>query len=80
MPTMEAKAEIMVTMGPQIPTPARAISPISGIFPIYILSTILYRTLTNWATMLGRASPSTRPRILSLSSFVVIPLISASAP
>ena len=71
MPTNRARAEIMVTMGPQTPTPARAISPIPSIFPIYILSTILYRTLTNWAIMLGMARLNTRSLILSLPrSFV----------
>ena len=33
-PMREAKAPIMVTTGPHTPTPARAISPISGILLI----------------------------------------------
>ena len=40
-PTQLAKEEIRVTMGPQTPAPARAASPISGIFPMYIRSTML---------------------------------------
>ena len=41
IPTREPKAVIRVTIGPQTPTPARAVSPISGIFPIYMRSTTL---------------------------------------
>ena len=42
-----AKEVIRVTTGPQTPTAARACPPISGMFPMYIRSTILYKTLTN---------------------------------
>ena len=55
IPTSEANADIIVTMGPQTPTPARAFSPISAIFPMYIRSTTLYSTFTNWASMEGMA-------------------------
>ena len=40
-PTRKAKAPISVTMGPQMPTPARAVSPISGMLPMYMRSTML---------------------------------------
>ena len=40
-PTKKATEEMRVTIGPQIPTPANAISPVPAILPIYILSTIL---------------------------------------
>ncbi len=40
-PTKKATDEIMVTMGPQIPTPANEISPVPAIFPMYIRSTML---------------------------------------
>ena len=40
-PTRKAKAPSMVTTGPQTPTPARAVSPVSGMLLMYILSTML---------------------------------------
>ena len=58
-PTSVAKEVSSVTMGPQTPTPARATLPISGKFPMYIRSTMLYSTLTSWASIVGTASPST---------------------
>ena len=41
MPIKKAKEEMRVTIGPQTPAPARAISPTSLMFPIYIRSTML---------------------------------------
>ena len=67
----------IVTTGPQTPTPASAISPTFAICPMYILSTMLYSTLTNCASMLGSAvfktsEPiSSRPR--SFSFFMAHP-------
>ena len=43
-------------MGPHTPTPASARSPIPAIWPMNIRSTMLYRTLINWASMVGMAS------------------------
>ena len=40
-PIQAANAEIIVTIGPQIPTPASAMSPTSAIFPIYMRSIML---------------------------------------
>ena len=40
-PMRKAKEDIRVTIGPQTPAPASATSPITGIFPMYIRSTIL---------------------------------------
>ena len=65
----------IVTTGPQTPTPASAVSPTPAMWPMYILSTMLYSTLTNCASMLGSAvrqtsAPiSSRPR--SFSFFIV---------
>lgn len=67
----------IVTTGPQTPTPARAISPTPAICPMYILSTMLYSTLTNCASMLGSAIFSTSELVLSrprsFSFFMVYP-------
>ena len=66
----------IVTTGPQTPTPASAVSPTPAMWPMYILSTMLYSTLTNCASMLGSAvrqtsAPiSSRPR--SFSFFIVV--------
>ena len=54
-PMREENAPIMVRMGPQTPTPASARSPTEAMWPMYIRSTMLYRTLTNCASMLGKA-------------------------
>ena len=62
-PTRKAAAPIMVTMGPHTPAPARASSPTPGMLPMYIRSTTLYKTLTNWASILGRAIRSTSRRM-----------------
>ena len=39
-PTRKAKAPSMVTTGPQTPTPASAVSPVTGMLLMYILSTM----------------------------------------
>ena len=65
-PTSTATEPTMVTTGPHTPTPARATSPISGMLPMYILSTMLYSTLTNCPSMLGMAMRHTRRLTLSL--------------
>ena len=41
MPIKKAKEEMRVTIGPHTPAPARAISPTSLMFPIYMRSTML---------------------------------------
>ena len=67
----------MVTTGPQTPTPASAVSPAPAMWPMYILSTMLYSTLTNCASMLGSAvrqtsaPTSSRPRSFSLFIYPV---------
>ena len=47
-------------MGPQTPVPAGARPPIPAIWPMNIRSTMLYRTLISWASMVGTASRSSR--------------------
>ena len=42
--TNAAKADIAIITGIVTPTPVKASEPILGICPIYILSTILYKT------------------------------------
>lgn len=41
IPIRKAAEPTIVTTGPHTPTPARSMSPVSGIFPMYILSTML---------------------------------------
>src|SRR5699024_6835654 len=55
----EATEPTIVITGPQTPAPASAISPMPAMLPMYIRSTMLYRTLTNWASMLGMATRQT---------------------
>ena len=64
-PTKTATEPTIVTTGPHTPTPARAVSPISGMLPMYIRSTMLYSTLTNCPSMLGMAMRHTRRLTLS---------------
>ena len=66
MPTHIEKEVMRVTIGPQIPTPASAVAPISGIFPMKILSTMLYNTLINCANIAGMARRTTNPAMLSV--------------
>ena len=79
-PTNVPKEDSSVTMGPQMPAPASAVSPMSGMFPIYMRSTMPYSTLTSCATMAGIASRSTSRGILSLPKsfvrFMPVPLFS----
>ena len=56
MLTRAAKAEIAMITGKVTPTPVSALAPSPGRWPIYIRSTILYRTLMIWAVMAGRAN------------------------
>ena len=56
MDTSAAKAEMAVISGKQTPTPVSAVSPISGRWPMYMRSTMLYNTLMTCATMAGTAS------------------------
>ena len=56
MLTRAAKAEIAMITGKVTPTPVSAWAPSPGRWPIYIRSTILYRTLMIWAVMAGRAN------------------------
>lgn len=44
---------IIVMIGKQIPTPVSAILPVSGILPIYILSTTLYKRFRSCANVIG---------------------------
>ena len=69
-PTRVPKEVSRVTIGPHTPTPARAISPISSIFPINIRSIMLYKTVTNWAIMEEIASFRTRKGTLSFPKSV----------
>lgn len=72
-PTRKATEPIMVTMGPHTPAPARARLPTSGMLPMYMRSTTLYKTLTNCASMLGTAMRSTSRRMGSrLRSFSIL--------
>ena len=52
--------------GKQTPTPVSAADPISGIWPIYMRSTMLYSALTTCEVMEGRARISSRWPIGSL--------------
>ena len=87
-PIRKATLPTMVTTGPHTPTPARATSPTTGMLPIYMRSTMLYKTLTNCASMLGTAMRSTsvpmasRPRSFSCFATIAPPLCAAtpSAP
>ena len=54
--TSAAKAEIARITGAVTPTPAKADFPTSGICPINILSTILYKILMSCAATAGQAS------------------------
>ena len=67
----------IVTTGPQTPTPASAVSPTPAMWPMYILSTMLYSTLTNCASMLGSAvrqtsAPIVIPAKVVPSFFIVV--------
>ena len=83
-PTQKATELSMVTMGPHTPAPARARLPTWAMFPMYIRSTTLYSTLTNWASILGMAMRRTSGRMGSLrrlfSSFIGILLSFSRAP
>ena len=78
-PMSEATEPTIVITGPQTPTPASAISPMPAMLPMYIRSTMLYRTLTNWASMLGMATRQTSlpigscPQIVFLSHRYTFP-------
>ena len=48
-----AKAETIIINGKQTPTPVKAKSPISSIWPMNILSTTLYNIFINWANTVG---------------------------
>ena len=52
-PTSIPNANIIVAIGIVTPSPAIAIDPTPGIFPINILSTTLYNALTNIPIMAG---------------------------
>ena len=65
-PTSTATEPTMVTTGPRHPHAGQGHVPISGMLPMYILSTMLYSTLTNCPSMLGMAMRHTSRLILSL--------------
>ena len=52
-PTNIPQARIMVVIGSVMPTPVMASEPTSGIFPMKIRSTTLYRALTIIPTIAG---------------------------
>ena len=56
MLTSAAKAENIMITGIATPMPVRAAGPMSGIWPMYIRSTILYSRLITWAVMAGSAN------------------------
>ena len=70
IPTNAANADTKRTIGNATPIPAIATSPFC-ILPINILSTILYKTFTNWAIIDGVANFSRSLPILSLPKSVV---------
>ena len=45
MPIKELNAVIRVITGKVTPTPVRAVAPMTGMWPMYIRSTILYKRL-----------------------------------
>ena len=55
-PASAAKADTIIMSGIHTPTPVSARLPTSGIWPIYIRSTMLYSILISWATTVGTAS------------------------
>lgn len=62
-PIKELKAETSIKIGKQIPTPVKALVTTSRICPMYIRSTMLYKTLTIWViateiAMLSMSLPS----------------------
>ena len=62
MLTSAANAENIIITGIATPMPVSAAGPVSGIWPMYIRSTILYSRLITWAVMAGSASlNSSRP-------------------
>ena len=77
IPIKALNAEISISIGNATPTPAIANSPLS-ILPMNILSTMLYRTLTSWATIAGAAKDISNLPILpfpkSFVFFIHIPL------
>ena len=56
IPIRELKADIIMRMGNVTPTPVNAAAPISGMWPIYIRSTILYSIFTSCAVIAGTAN------------------------
>jgi len=70
IPTNAANADTKSTIGNATPIPAIATSPFS-IRPINILSTILYKTFTNWAIIAGVANFNNNFPILSFPKSVV---------
>ena len=70
-PANIANALISISIGVNNPTPVKAFAPIPGIWPIYILSTILYKRLTTCATTAGTASFASSEPILPSPRFVV---------
>ena len=70
-PANIANALISISIGVNNPTPVNALAPMSGIWPIYILSTILYKRFTTCATTAGTASFASSEPILPSPRFVV---------
>ena len=75
MLTRAAKAEMAMMTGNVTPTPVRALAPTPGRWPMYMRSTMLYKTLMIWAVMAGTASLNSsrptlpEPRSISFASF-----------
>ena len=68
IPMRAAKAEMIMMMGIDTPTPVRAAAPTPSIRPMYIRSTMLYRALMSWAVMAGMDSFSTSLKMFPLAN------------
>ena len=73
MPTKDENAMMSTMMGIVMPKPAMACAPVSGMFPMYARSTILYSTFTSCAVIAGTDSFSSSLPIRSVPSRFVMP-------
>ena len=78
IPIRAAKADTIIIIGKQTPSPVNAAAPSPGMCPIYILSTILYSALTTCEMIDGTASTNNKcpigsfPKSTSFDIFVFI--------
>ena len=76
VPNRFANAVTISRIGKVRPTPVSALTESSGIWPMYMRSTILYRTLTSCATTIGMARrrmlPETFPLEKSLTACILL--------